>query len=506
MDTITDFLVRNIAEVYFFYGLSFFSMGLAVLLESGHASELDFGKALKPLGLFGLIHGGHEWFEMILIYRSEICNESSYALICWIRLILLATSFSLLVYFGARLLAGSANRRLTLLMMGSVFSVWAIGFLLLFHGPDTLRERLQAMDAYTRYSLAIPGATLTAWGLALQRRKFIQAGMRSFGVDVIIAALAFGLYGGVGQLFTPPSSFPPSAIFNLNTFIQWFGFPVQLFRALMACVAAVFIIRSLRSFQVENQRRLEALRNAHLAERQRLEAIRAELLHRTVQAQEAERQRIARELHDETGQTLTALALGLRGLSENIVSQPEKAAAQARQLESLALSGIDELKRLVSGLHPPQLDDLGLAAALRWYVHETADRYQLKLNCSCKAEKVELPAEVKIVLFRIAQEALTNIVRHAQAHQVWIELEINDERARLSIRDDGQGFDAETMLSRTDATTHWGLLGMMERASLVGGQCQIESRPGKGTIVETVVYLKGQRGNGKDQITVSGRS
>lgn len=504
MEKITEFLIRNIAEVYFFYGLSFFSMGLAILLESGHASELDFGKALKPLGAFGLIHGGHEWFEMLLIYRSDICNEATYALVCWTRIALLVVSFLLLVNFGARLLAGPSKPRLTLLMMGCVTALWLAGILTFLHQQGTIQERLQAIDSYTRYSLAIPGAALTAWGLILQRRKFIQAGMQSFGLDVVLAALAFGLYGGIGQLFTSPSSFPPSSVLNYSTFIRWFGFPVQLFRAVMACFAAIFIIRSLRAFQVENQRRMEALRDAHLAERQRLEAIRAELLHRTVQAQETERQRIARELHDETGQRLTALALGLRGLSENISTQPEKAAAQARHLESLALSGIDELKRLVSGLHPPQLDDLGLAATLRWYVHEVADHYGLTVNCNCKAEKNELPPEVRIVLFRIAQEALTNIVRHAQATQIWVELEINDEKARLMIRDNGRGFEAEQLIHQAAPQNHWGLMGMIERASLVGGQCQIQSQPGQGTTVETVIDLRGQKENGEDQITVSG--
>jgi len=410
----------------------------------------------------------------------------------------------LLVNFGARLLAGPSRPRLTLLMMGCVTALWLVGILTFLHQQGTLQEWLLAIDSYTRYSLAIPGAALTAWGLVLQRRKFLQAGMQSFGLDVILAALAFGLYGGIGQLFTTQSSFPPSAYLNYSNFIRWFGIPVQLFRAVMACLAAIFIIRSLRAFQVENQRRMEALRDAHLAERQRLETIRAELLHRTVQAQELERQRIARELHDETGQTLTALALGLRGLSENIPNHPEKAAAQARHLETLALSGIDELKRLVSGLHPPQLDDLGLPAALRWYIHEIADRYGLKLSCNCKAEKVELPPEVRIVLFRIAQEALTNVIRHAQATQVWVELEITEEKARLTIRDNGQGFEAEQLINQAAPQTHWGLMGMIERARLIGGQCQVQSRPGQGTTIEATIFLRGHRENGKDQITPGG--
>jgi signal transduction histidine kinase len=166
------------------------------------------------------------------------------------------------------------------------------------------KNQTLAADVYTRYSLAIPGAALTVWGLLVQRRKFFQAGMSGFGRDVSLAALAFGLYGGIGQLFASPSAIFPSPYINAEVFLRWFGFPIQVFRAAMACLAAVFIIRSLRAFEVESRRREEKLRDEQGAEQHRLEELRSELLHRTVQAQESERQRIARELHDETGPTI----------------------------------------------------------------------------------------------------------------------------------------------------------------------------------------------------------
>ena len=148
---------------------------------------------------------------------------------------------------------------------------------------------------------------------------------------------------------------------NSDLFIRTFGFPVQVFRAGCATMAAVFITRSLRAFQVESNQRIKELHDAQVAEQERLDALKAELLHRTVIAQESERQRIARELHDETGQTLTALGMGLRGMSEMISTNRNRAIEQANQLEKLAMDGVEELQRMVSGLHPPQLDDLGLA-------------------------------------------------------------------------------------------------------------------------------------------------
>jgi signal transduction histidine kinase len=269
--------------------------------------------------------------------------------------------------------------------------------------------------------------------------------------------------------------------------LEWFGFPIQLLRAAMATIAAIFIIRSLRVFEEANRRRIERLQKAQMQERQRLEATRAELLHRTVKAQESERQRIARELHDETGQTLTALGLGLRGLGTTIQTSPQRALEQARQLEALARDGLVELQRLVAGLHPPQLDDLGLLAALRWYAREIQTRYQLDINVTNLGEPVCLPIEVRTVLFRIVQEAITNIVRHSGADRAEIHLECLPDLTRVTIRDDGKGFDVQSALSAKNETPCWGLIGMRERAALIGGDCQIYSQPGHGTTIQVCV-------------------
>lgn len=485
MSNLAEFFLNNIPEVYFFYGLSFFSMGLAVLLEAGHTSELDFASALRPLAGFGLLHGSHEWIEMFLILHPEISQNPDNTWITPFRLAMLAISFIFLVLFGAGLISGPARSRTKWSMILMVAFFWGVGLAWVNFTQPAGASRILAADVYTRYSLAIPGAVLTVWGLALQRQKFFQAGMRSFGNDVAMAAVAFGLYGGIGQLFASSSVIFPSYYLNADLFVRTFGIPIQVFRAMMAAMAAFFIIRSLRAFEVENRRQIESLREAQLAERQRLEATRAELLHRTVKAQETERQRIARELHDETGQTLTALGMGLRALSTSIPNNPERAIHQAQQLEAVATSGIEELQRLVSGLHPPQLDDLGLIAALRWYCQETQERYNLPVTLSVQNTGPKLPEDVRVVLFRIAQEALTNIIRHANAKQALVQLENTPDHFWICVEDNGCGFDTQATLDSIDMDyPHWGLLGMMERASLIQAACQIISRPGLGTRVE----------------------
>lgn len=491
-----ELFTSNIIIIYFFYGLSFFVMGLAVLIEFGHSSKLDFARALRPVVGFGLVHGCHEWFEMFLLIRERISGPYTAAWVLPVRLSALAISFLFLIAFGARLIAGPGKRKLYLGMLSVITAIWVIGLLGVIFNPSIGDNRTIAADVYTRYALAIPGAILTMWGLILQRRKFIQIGMSSFGQDVLVAAFAFGLYGVIGQLFASPSIIFPSQFLNATAFLRWFGFPIQVFRAIMATMAAVFIIRSLRAFEVESNQRVEELRIAQLAEQQRLDALKAELLHRTVIAQEAERQRIARELHDETGQTLTALGMGLRGMSETIATNRNRAIEQANQLEKLATEGVEELQRMVSGLHPPQLDDLGLLAALRWYTNDISNRTGITINLVNSGGKPKLTTDVKAVVFRIAQEAINNIVRHANASQIEIRLDYTEDNIYLRVEDNGQGFDTDVVLKKKPGKpTAWGLLGMVERASLVGGTCNIFSHPGKGTLIEVNVPIIGETEN-----------
>jgi len=494
MSPFAQAFLDNIEIVFFFYGLSFFCMGLAVSLESGRsAADFDFARALRPLGFFGLIHGSHEWFEMYLISRPNITASDYGNWISILRVILLASSFIFLVSFGAGLLGDSGRKRMQAFILITAGVIWAGGLVFVYKKIGSDSDYLVSADVYTRYSLAIPGAALTSWGLITQRKKLRQMGLTGFGNDLGLAAIAFILYGVVGQLFASPSAIFPSQVINSDAFLQWFGFPVQVFRALMATMIAVFIIRSLRAGEVAYQRHLETIRDAQLKERQQNEQLRSELLHRTVKAQESERQRIAHELHDETGQTLTGLGMGLRALTDNILAEPQRAVLQARQLESLTTHGIEELQRMVAGLHPPQLDDLGLLAALRWYADQVSKIYAIKISIKGDGNDRTLPQDVRTVFFRIAQEAITNVIRHAKASSISVELVCNGDSCFLRIEDDGCGFNVEDTLKNT-TKPHWGLLGMQERAALIQGNLYIESSSGFGTLV----FVEWERNSGNE--------
>jgi signal transduction histidine kinase len=253
----------------------------------------------------------------------------------------------------------------------------------------------------------------------------------------------------------------------------------------MAVIAAVFTIRAMRAFEVYRQQALSAARQQVEEEISRRHALRQELLQRIVETQEDERRRIARELHDELGQVLTGLALGLRG-TKNELDNPAQLAPQLEQLEGMAVQAIDDMRHMVNELRPALLDDIGLSAALRNYVDNfvnlTGIKTQIFLCTTCD----HLDESIKTTLFRVTQESLTNVARHAQATQAWVNMECDDEKVTMKVKDNGIGFNPDEILAG-DRDEAWGLIGIEERVKLVDGTAEIISQANKGTIVTVTV-------------------
>ncbi len=470
--------------IYFFYGLAFFSMGMQVSFEVSMATDQRLQRALRPMGAFGLIHGVHEWIEMFERIALQFGLTYDRLWLDGLRLAILSFSFLSLAAFGAYLLAKTADaQRLSLLVPLGLESVWIFGLFAL--RGQLAGDMMDVADVWTRYSLGIPGAALAAIGLVFQQREFRLAGMVQFGRDTLWAAVAFVWYGVVGQLITRTSSLPPSTFLNGAWFAETFGFPIELFRALTAILASMFIIRFLRAFQVENDRRISALQESQLAEAHEREKLRGQLFQQVVAAQESERQRIARDLHDETGQALTAIGMGLRGLSTSIRrGHADQAISTLGHLETLAVNSLTELQRLIADLRPSHIDDLGLPAAVRWCAKNFENRGVFKVDVEVEGHEHPLDDAVKIALFRVLQESLNNIIKHARASQVNVHVIYEPTDVRLTIKDNGQGFDMHEVRNRKTGRVSLGLLGMQERAALMGGSCFIHSMPGSGTLVD----------------------
>ena len=408
----------------------------------------------------------------------------------------LAFSFISLAAFGSFLLADNeVTRRLFLLIPIGLQAVWVFG-LYHFRGEYVGEVLWDIADTWTRYTLAIPASLLTAIGLVVQQRAFRRSGLIRFGRDALWAAITFGWYGLFGQFFARTTPVFPSNIINQQTFFEIFGFPIQMFRAVTAVAAALFVIRFLRAFQVETERKIADLQQARLEESQQREIMRGELFRRVVAAQEAERQRIARDLHDETGHALTAIGMGLRGLAGKLGGRNQNAMSTLHKLETLTADSLKELQRLMTDLRPSHLDDLGLSAALRWYSTKIQEHSSLHIRVDIHGEECDLDDAMKITIFRIIQESLNNIIKHSQATHVNIHLHYEEKNVRISVFDNGIGFDRDQVQERRTSRPSLGLAGMEERAALLGGTVTIQSRPGYGTEVEALIpYHRSKSGS-----------
>jgi signal transduction histidine kinase len=211
------------------------------------------------------------------------------------------------------------------------------------------------------------------------------------------------------------------------------------------------------------------------------------LSQRLIDVQELERRTIAGELHDEIGQALTIVKMNLQALHAHVNST--LAGDRMDECITVVERALEQVRSLSLDLRPSLLDDLGLVAALRWYVARQARAASFALHFSADEPPSRLASVLETVCFRIAQEALTNIVRHANAREVWVQLRCGAELC-LTIRDDGVGFEPAQAEARASRGESLGLLGMRERASLSGGRLSITSAPGQGTTVAACFPLR----------------
>jgi PAS domain S-box-containing protein len=210
---------------------------------------------------------------------------------------------------------------------------------------------------------------------------------------------------------------------------------------------------------------------------------------RLIEVQEAERRRVARELHDEIGQALTAIKLNLQAVEQSADTSP--LAPQLNEGVGLVDRALQQVRELSFDLRPSLLDDLGLIAALRWYVDREARRAGLIPEFVADLSETRLPPELETACFRITQGALTNVLRHAQARRIRVELKQRGTELHLTIRDDGIGFEVDAVWRRLASDAGLGLQGMRERALILGGKIEIKSASARGTEVHVWFPLPG---------------
>ena len=224
-----------------------------------------------------------------------------------------------------------------------------------------------------------------------------------------------------------------------------------------------------------------AIENAKLhQEVQHKEEVRGELLREIFSIQEEERRRIARELHDETSQSLASLAASLEAALRVLPASADKVKARLRKAQALSISVLDEINKLIYELRPTLLDDLGLVAATRWLADNHLGGAGVTVDFKSVGRERRLPPQVETALFRVIQEAISNIARHAHAKNASIRLHFKRSVVSVNVRDDGSGFDVKEAVGSKDRPRGLGLVGMKERVGLVNGTLNIRSYPGGG--------------------------
>jgi signal transduction histidine kinase len=475
----------NFLLIYLIYGLAFFTMGLALMLESGRSPLLVERRTLWLLALFGLLHGVHEWIEIIfsLVAWLGAPFPPSFE---WMRVVWLAVSFTPLLLFGM-----FQQRSKPAFYIGSgllvIYPIMVLVYLQL-EIPDTALW----LDVLSRYHIAAPAGLLAGYAFWMRSRQVASEQRPHLAGHLRWAAGGMAVYG-MTQAFVPYLDIFPANWINSQAFLATMGFPVQAVRAVMAVIVTVALLRSIQFVEQERREQLLAAQQARLDALEQVqqelvarEQLRRELLRHTVIAQEDERARIARELHDETAQILTAISLNLATLSKFAGTE---AGELLERLQNLSRQMSRGIYRLVHDLRPAQLDDLGLVPALQYLTEQEEKRTGLSVQFDVQGSRRRLDPLVETVIFRIAQEALTNVCRHAQVDQAQMKMVYSPDGVIFQVRDDGKGFDPGQELVPPHG---WGLAGMRERVESVGGCLTIQAAPDQGTLIEAAIPVADQ--------------
>ncbi|MBF0538213.1 MAG: sensor histidine kinase [Nitrospirae bacterium] len=502
---------HDLDVIYFVYGLSFFIMGYSILTQYKPNNIFKIGRIIWLLGLFGVLHGINEWLDMwtLIKGRTRALDDTRWAF--------LIMSYCFLLSFGFRMClrrstpanvmvrAARAIRDESKIRSGfnRIFSydLWLISSIVVVIGAISVQsdDFWTTSNILSRYFMGLTGSILTAAGFIMyyyrEDEKLRDAANMKYKFWVL--ALSFLVYGILGGLIVPRGNFFPANVLNVEWFHSVTNLPVRLIRGLFVSISALNIGNILSTFQGETNCRLEeALANEKAIEGELLtsrEQFRS-LATRLQSLIEQERTRIARELHDEVGQSLTSLKIDIDELlishvaSDNShpasVRSDPRLVSQINAIERSIDSVIDRMHNIATDLRPSILDQLGLLAAIQWQAKRFEDRTGIKCNVRVSHKVTSsldsFGPEASTAIFRIFQEAITNVCRHANANKVNAFMYNKGGDFIVKIVDDGRGIEEGKIFDYNSL----GLLGMRERAAMLGWHLEIKGKPGMSTAVK----------------------
>ena len=460
MISLEKFFSLNREVIFFVYGLGFFILGFAIILQSQKSSRLELARSLRWLAVFGITHGLNEWGDLFIPIQAQYLSNPILRLLDILQLILLAVSFACLFEFGVSML-NAVNRLRWLhgfpliLLAGWAFAIF---FVILPLEPD-LKMWQHDANALARYFIGFPGGLLAGYGLRMYTVRRIQP----LNVPVIFSTLritgvSLGIYAVLGGLIPPPVNFFPGNILNTHTFEQLIGVPPILFRTLISIVIVVAIIRSLEVFDLETQRTIERLEQQQIIS--------------------AEHERLARELHDGAIQKVYTAGLLVESASR-LTKQGTELGVRLERAVIVLNDAIADLRHNLAELHHPNIlqsmepiSDLFRKIGQEPYYNSLVN---ISVDLKVSDEKVLSTARTDHIR-AIVNDALANVVRHAKARNVKLQVTDLGERLKIEILDDGIGLPP-------DVQAGYGLRNMRDRSRLLNGEINFSASSHKGTSI-----------------------
>ena len=460
MVTLSEFFRLNRELILFVYGLGFFILGFAIILQVQQSSQLELARSLRWLAAFGITHAFNEWGDLFIPIQAQYLNATTIRLLLIFQSILLAASFACLFEFGFSVLRPFNRKGWLAGIPAALFVLWTfVSFFVILPFESDVDNWHLIVNALARYFIGFPGGILAAYGLRVHAIRRIQP----LNVPIIfntlrVAGISLGIYAILGGLIPGPVIFFPGNILNAQTFEQFVGIPLILFRTLSSLVIAISVIRSLEIFTLETQRKIEEL------ERQ--------------QIINSEHERLARDLHDGAIQKVYTAGLLVESASRLAESKTEIGSRLERAVVVLN-DAIADLRHNLAELHHSDVasSDETLTQMLQRLSQDPHYNTLVKISLDLKMpdEKILSPVRARHI-FAIVNEALANIVRHANARTVSIQAQDLGEQLQVSIKDDGTGF-------APNAQPGYGLRNMRDRAHLLSGELHFSDPSNKGTII-----------------------
>lgn len=457
MISLHEFFALNQQIILFVYGLGFFILGMAIILQVRQSSRLDLARSLQWLAAFGITHAFNEWGDLFIPIQAGYLSPVLVRVLDVLQLILLGISFACLFEFGVAVLNPTGRARWLHSLAGGLLLGWilVIFFMLLPIMPDKLSWHHTA-NALARYLIGFPGGLLAAYGLrvhTLQRIKPIN--VPSIVRNLQIAGISLGVYALLGGLIPPPVDFFPGNVLNTATFEQTVGIPAVVFRSMISLIIAVAVIRALEVFDLETERRIESLEQQQILN--------------------ADHERLARELHD--GAIQKVYTAGLLVESTARLAKPESEMSSRLSRAIVVLNdAVADLRRNLTEL---QAEAQPPVEPLPHLLGDLAEdpHYNSLVNISLE---LDLPAASALSPVRtghvlaICNEALANIVRHSRARNVKMRARDLGEQLQIVIQDDGIGLSPQVRAG-------YGMRNMRDRARLLNGRLEFSGAPNKGT-------------------------